>query len=332
MVRKLTLTLVTASAIALAGAAFADGGGGGGMGGAPSSGPSYDPVVEYQKGVAALDAGEYKDAEKAFGKVTLVAPKAAAAWFGLGRARLEQNDAKGARKAFERAAKLEPDDIPTRAQLGITLLRLNETAKAQAELDGLKQRQTACAATCPEAVLLAAGVRAIEGAMTPPAAAAATLAAPTEAAAPAAAEAPAVEPAPISPSASLDLLFVDPATGDASYALALGLTNEGRYGEALKALAKAQQAFGPHPDVLTYIGYTHRKMGEVALAEDYYRQALAIAPEHRGALEYYGELKVETGDVAGARLLLARLERACAYGCEQADELRRWIDAGGEPR
>lgn len=314
MVRKLALTLTAVSALALATAALADGGGGG-IGGAPSSGPSYDPVAEYQKGVTALGAGDYKDAEKAFGKVTLVAPKAAAAWFGLGRARFSQGDVTGARKAFEKAVKLEPENVASRVQLGLTLFKLNETAKAQVELDGLKQRLAACANVCAEGVMLAAGVQALEEARpveTPPAAP--------------------VEAAPASPSASLDLLFVDPASGDASYALALGLTNEGRYDEALKALAKAEQAFGPHPDVLTYIGYTHRKMGEIATAEDYYRQALAIAPDHRGALEYYGELKVETGDVAGAKLLLARLERACAYGCEQAEELRRWIDAGGEPR
>lgn len=336
MVRNLTLTLAAVSVVALAGTAFANSSGGGGMGGMPSaSGPNYDPVAEYQKGATALAAGDYSGAEKAFAKVTSVAPKAAAAWFGLGRARLEQGDAKGARKALEKAVKLEPDNVASRVQLGIALVKLNEPAKAQVELDSLKQRQAACADSCAEAVMLAAGVRAIEEAMPTHAAATAPAAPVPDAAAPASAEAAPDAPAdtaPVAPSASLDLLFVDPAIGDASYALALGLTNEGRYADALAALAKAQQAFGPHPDVLTYIGYTRRKMGEIAIAEDYYRQALAVAPEHRGALEYYGELKVETGDIAGARLLLARLERACAYGCEQAEELRRWIDAGGEPR
>ncbi|MEO8115177.1 MAG: tetratricopeptide repeat protein, partial [Phenylobacterium sp.] len=75
-----------------------------------------------------------------------------------------------------------------------------------------------------------------------------------------------------------------------------------------------------------------RKKGDYARAESYYRQALAIAPEHRGATEYYGELKVERGDLAGARVLLAKLDRVCAYGCAEAEELRRWIDAGGEPQ
>lgn len=318
MVRKLTLTMAAVSAIALTGAAWADSGGSGGMGGAPSSsGPSYDPVAEYQKGAAALESGDFKGAESAFAKVTTVAPKAAAGWFGLGSARLRQGDAKGARKAFEKVVKLEPEHIGGHAELGVALAQLNETAKAQAELDGLKQRQTACANTCPDAAMLAAGVSTLEAALPKTASVEPT--------------APAIPAPPETPSASRDLLFVDPSSGDASYALALGLTNEGRYADALAALAKAQQAFGPHPDVLTYIGYTHRKMGEYAVAEDYYRQALAIAPEHRGALEYYGELKVETGDVAGAKVLLTKLEHACAYGCEQAEELRRWIDTGGEP-
>ena len=66
-------------------------------------------------------------------------------------------------------------------------------------------------------------------------------------------------------------------------------------------------------------------------AEAFYHQALAIDPNHRGATEYYGELKVLEGDVAGARALLARLDSVCTFGCAEAEELRRWIDHGGDP-
>ena len=111
----------------------------------------------------------------------------------------------------------------------------------------------------------------------------------------------------------------------------MGLINEKRYDEALASLDSARAAFGPHPDVLTYQGYSWRKMCDHARAESYYQQALAIAPDHRGATEYYGELKVERGDVAGAKQMLARLDASCTYGCAEAEELRRWIDAGGEP-
>jgi hypothetical protein len=30
--------------------------------------------------------------------------------------------------------------------------------------------------------------------------------------------------------------------------------------------------------------------------------------------------------------MLARLDRICAYGCADAEELRRWIDAAADPQ
>ena len=142
----------------------------------------------------------------------------------------------------------------------------------------------------------------------------------------------AAAPAPPKPSARLDgsMLF-GPQAGDAAYVQAVSLINEHRYDEALAALAAARAAFGPHPDILTYEGYAWRKKGDLTRAEGYYQQALAVAPNHIGATEYYGELKVARGDIKGARLMLARLDKLCAYGCADAEELRRWIDAGGDP-
>lgn len=322
MVRTSRLILLAASAFVLtAGSAAASGGGGGGTGDMPSvSGPLYDPVAEYEKAVEAMRVGNYKAAAEAYKHVTMEAPQASEGWYGLGRAKSELGDLKGARKAFEKAVKVAPNDVANHAQLGATLAKMNETDKAQAELDLLKQKAGACADACPDAESLKIGIGIIESALTP--------AATDPAAAPAAA-APAAAP---TPSASLDLLFVDPSQGDASYSQALALVNEKRYGEALAALSKAEKAFGAHPDVLTYMGYVHRRMGELAAAETYYRQALAIAPNHRGALEYYGELKVVKGDISGAKTLLAQLDRICAYDCAEAEELRRWIDAGAEPR
>jgi tetratricopeptide (TPR) repeat protein len=204
--------------------------------------------------------------------------------------------------------KLAPDDPMSHAGLGQALGNLKDT-KAQAELDWLKAKAQSCGAACPADLPALTGM--VEGAMA---------GTPAEAA---------------KPSALLEnrsLLFAGPKAGDAAYIQAVSLINEHRYDEALKSLADAQTVFGPHPDILTYEGYAWRKKGDYDRAENYYRQALAIAPNHVGATEYYGELKVARGDIAGAKVMLARLDRLCVYGCADAEELRRWIDVGGDPQ
>lgn len=303
MGRDLRGALVLGALLSLgaAGAAWSSGGGGGGGGDMPSmSAPSYDPAAEYVKAIQALNDKKYKDAERALSHVVEAVPKNAEAWRLLGVANAGQNDLKGARRAYEKAVKLEPDSVEAHRGLGVALGGLKDP-KAQAELDWLKARATACG-TCGEAPALAAAIDAVQAALGGQASASAAR-----------------------------LIFAAPAAGDRAYVAAVSLINEHRYDAALAALAAAREALGPHPDILTYQGYTWRKKGQFDRAETYYRQALAIAPEHRGATEYYGELKVERGDLAGARVMLARLDRICAYGCAEAEELRRWVDAGHEP-
>ncbi|MDB5427586.1 MAG: hypothetical protein JWR43_1561 [Phenylobacterium sp.] len=300
-------------AVLAGGAAFASGGGAGGMssgGGMPSeSAPRYDPATEYAKAIAAIKANQFKDAARAAEHVTEAVPRNADAWQLLGAAKAGDNDWKGSRRAYEKAMKLSPDDVRVHAGLGLALANLKDP-KAQGEADWLKSKAQACGDTCPDAARLKAFTDQVQSAMNP-----ASGAAPK-------------------PSALLDrsLLFGGAKAGDAAYVQAVSLINERRYDEALASLATAAATFGPHPDILTYEGYTWRKKGDYARAETYYRQALAIDPNHIGATEYYGELKVARGDVAGARLMLARLDKLCAYGCADAEELRRWIDAGGDPQ
>jgi tetratricopeptide (TPR) repeat protein len=123
-------------------------------------------------------------------------------------------------------------------------------------------------------------------------------------------------------------MFASDRSGDQAYLEAVGLINEHRYEAAIASLHQAEKAFGPHPDVLTYLGFSYRKLKRYDLAESYYLAALRIAPHHRGAIEYYGELKVERGDIAGARQNLAMLDQICSFGCFEGEELRRWIASG----
>ena len=301
------MLLATGLAAASAGLALAAGGGGGGGGGGdlPSaSAPQYDAAQEYAKAIASLQAKDYKSAARAAEHVTQVAPKNPDGWRVLGVAQSGASNWKGAKRAYERVVKLQPDDLAAHAGLGLALANLKD-AKAQAELDWLKAKAAACSADCATAKALTTQV---ENALTGAAAAG-------------------------QPTAALErgaLIFAS-AQGDQAYVQAVSLINEKRYEEALTSLDAARLAFGPHPDVLTYQGYTHRKLGQFDVAERYYKDALALAPNHVGATEYYGELKVERGDMPGARAMLARLDRICTYGCAEAEELRRWIDAGGEP-
>nr|WP_310522354.1 tetratricopeptide repeat protein [Polymorphobacter sp.] len=291
--------LITTAALLATTAQAAGGGGGGGASTPSASAPSYDPAAEYAKGVAAYKAGDFKAADKAFRKVLAVIPRDPATLLLSGLSKAGDGDLKGAAKSYEKALKVDPNAIPARREHAITLAKLGDSAGAAADLTTLKTRAAACADACPQAADLKAAITAVEAAG--------------------------------SPSASLSLpppaLLAGARSGDAAYLGAVSLINQGRYSDAIAALQVARDAFGPHPDVLTYIGYSWRKLGQYDRAEANYRAALAIAPHHRGATEYYGELKAERGDIAGARAMLAQLDAQCSFGCIEAEDLRRWIDA-----
>ena len=300
MGRTSRLTLLMAALLAGGTGLLANPGGSGGS--SPSmSAPSYDPAAEYRKGIEALQAQRYQEAKKAFERVLGVAPGDANTNLLAGLASAGLNDLKAARKYYERAVKADKELVGARRELGFTYVRLGEKEKADAQLAALKAMQAKCGGACAKAAEIGGAVEALSAAIGAP------------------------------PQARLDtrpsLLFASAAAGDRAYLDAVGLINEGRYEAAIESLNAARAAFGPHPDVLTYLGFAHRKLGRHDAAELYYRAALAAVPDHRGATEYYGELMVERGDLAGAERMLAKLEDYCDFGCAEADELRRWIEA-----
>jgi tetratricopeptide (TPR) repeat protein len=83
-----------------------------------------------------------------------------------------------------------------------------------------------------------------------------------------------------------------------------------------------------HADLYNLIGFSLRKLGDYPQALTYYRKALELDPEHKGALEYLGELYVETGAIDKAREHVVLLRRLCPAGCEELADLERAI-AGG---
>ncbi len=76
------------------------------------------------------------------------------------------------------------------------------------------------------------------------------------------------------------------------------------------------------------MGFAHRKLAppDLAAAERHYDAALKLAPAHRGALEYSGELYLMKGELPRAEARLAELVRVCAGPCEEHADLKRSIE------
>ena len=62
----------------------------------------------------------------------------------------------------------------------------------------------------------------------------------------------------------------------------------------------------------------------------YYRKALDFDPNHKGALEYSGELYVQIGDMAKARENAAKLTTLCPQGCEELADLQQAINGASK--
>ena len=80
-----------------------------------------------------------------------------------------------------------------------------------------------------------------------------------------------------------------------------------------------------HADVYNLMGFSLRKTGDYKQAYTFYRKALDFDPAHKGALEYLGELYVETGEVEKAKQNVALLKRLCPSGCEELSDLEQAI-------
>ena len=98
-----------------------------------------------------------------------------------------------------------------------------------------------------------------------------------------------------------------------------------KYTQAIQQLQAANEISSA--DWNNLLGYSLRKKQppDLAGAEKYYQAALKIEPDHRGALEYYGMLKLTNNDLPGAEALLARLDKACTFGCEEYSDLKEAV-------
>ena len=98
------------------------------------------------------------------------------------------------------------------------------------------------------------------------------------------------------------------------------------YAQAFSKLEKAYKSDKKNPDILNYMGFTTRKVGNFDQAEKFYLEGLKIKPNHNGINEYLGELYVQTNQIDKANERLAVLKNC---NCDEYNELRLIIKNKG---
>ena len=98
------------------------------------------------------------------------------------------------------------------------------------------------------------------------------------------------------------------------------------YSQAFKKFEKAYKSDKKNPDVLNYMGFTSRKVGNFDQAEKFYLKGLSIKPNHNGINEYLGELYVQTNRIDKAN---ERLEVLKNCNCKEYGELELIIKTRG---
>lgn len=125
------------------------------------------------------------------------------------------------------------------------------------------------------------------------------------------------------------------------FRIGVDLAQHGAYGDATAHLETALNEYPDDTDILIYLAFAHRMIarertgtshvGELRLANTYYRRALEANPTNRAFLEYMGELYLEMENPEAAREKLKRLDAECPEGCAEREMLARSIAAYAPP-
>ena len=117
----------------------------------------------------------------------------------------------------------------------------------------------------------------------------------------------------------------DQVVKPSSYNKAVKLIKKEKFNEAIEILESIlkKNKYQKDPDILNYYAFSLRKTKQLEKAETYYKKALDIDPEHRGALEYIGELYVDTNRIDLAKKVLQKLEKC---RCPEFAELQSYIN------
>jgi cytochrome b involved in lipid metabolism len=97
------------------------------------------------------------------------------------------------------------------------------------------------------------------------------------------------------------------------------------FSAALNLLKQADSTYANNADVNNLLGFSSRNLKQFSASARYYQKALRINPNHLGALEYQGELFLQTKKVSAAKKNLAKLKQLCGVNCEEYLDLKKAI-------
>lgn len=95
---------------------------------------------------------------------------------------------------------------------------------------------------------------------------------------------------------------------------------------AIPLLEKATRTNPRNADAFNLLAFSQRNLGDYESAGRNYKTALSIDPDHKGALEYQGELFLTLDQPERAEANLARLDEICIFECRAYVELKQAID------
>lgn len=110
------------------------------------------------------------------------------------------------------------------------------------------------------------------------------------------------------------------------YEAARELAYAGRYVDSQAVLAAMPNQKDDR--VLTYWGFTHRKLGDVDTGMMFYAEALKQNPDNMLARSYMGQGLVEAGDLKAARVQLAEITARGGAKTWAGTSLRKAIQSG----
>lgn len=109
------------------------------------------------------------------------------------------------------------------------------------------------------------------------------------------------------------------------YSLGQQLAKAGHFEDSLEVLDMARNQNDVR--VLTMIGYSTRKMGDIEGGMVYYTKALGIDPNAVDTREYLGEAFLQKKDLSSAKAQLGEIKARCGVTCEPYVDLDKEIKA-----